>query len=153
VAENYFQCEACDFTFYFNPAVAVAAFVRAPDGRWLFIRRAKPPGQGKLGATGGFVDAGEDAETAVRRELKEELGIEVGRLDYVCSHPNYYEHRGVTYPVLDFFFVTMLAAGSQPQALEDVEKYFWLEESSVSGEDLVFPSMRVAWEIIRRGRD
>jgi isopentenyldiphosphate isomerase len=69
-------------------AVAVAVF--GSDGRLLVHRRADTkdiwPGQWDL-AAGGVVAAGEAAEDAARRELAEELGIEVppGRLEPLGS--------------------------------------------------------------------
>jgi NAD+ diphosphatase len=40
----------------------------------------------------GFVEAGDDIETAVRREIKEETGVRVGRVDYVASQPWPFPH-------------------------------------------------------------
>ena len=63
-------------------AVAVAVF--ASDGRLLVHRRSDDkdvwPGQWDI-AAGGVVAAGEDYETAARRELAEELGVEVEALE------------------------------------------------------------------------
>jgi NADH pyrophosphatase NudC (nudix superfamily) len=33
----HFDCAACQFRFYFNPAVAIGVFIRRDDGRLLFI--------------------------------------------------------------------------------------------------------------------
>ncbi len=40
----------------------------------------------------GFVEAGDDIENAVRREIKEEAGIEVGEVRYVASQPWPFPH-------------------------------------------------------------
>jgi 8-oxo-dGTP pyrophosphatase MutT (NUDIX family) len=53
-----------------------AAILWTPDGRYLLQRRDDKPGlllRDHWAAFGGTVDAGEDGETAVRRELLEEL--------------------------------------------------------------------------------
>lgn len=43
----------------------------------VLIRRAHPPRQGEWSLPGGRVDLGESLEAAVRRELREEAGLEV----------------------------------------------------------------------------
>jgi NAD+ diphosphatase len=40
----------------------------------------------------GFVEPGDDIETAVRREIMEEVGVRVGRVDYVGSQPWPFPH-------------------------------------------------------------
>lgn len=145
-----FACGACGFRYFFNAAAAVAAFVRRGDGRWLFIRRAQDPGQGKLAPAGGFIDLGETAEAAVRREFREELGIELGPLSFLCSGPNTYLYREVTYPTLDLFFVTAMMDGAEPRALEGGAGFDWFEAADVRPEDLAFPSMQAAWRSLQK---
>jgi NAD+ diphosphatase len=40
----------------------------------------------------GFVEPGDDIETAVRREIMEEAGVRIGRVDYVASQPWPFPH-------------------------------------------------------------
>ena len=100
-----FRCEACGFLYFFNPAVAVAALILRDDGKALFIRRAKDPAKGRLALVGGFVDAGESAEHALRREVREEVQLELDQLRFLSSHPNDYHYQDIAYPVVDFVFV------------------------------------------------
>ena len=64
---------------YRNPSLAVDA-IAVRDGshgaQVLLITRGFPPCEGRLAFPGGFVEMGEDPETAVLRELREETGIE-----------------------------------------------------------------------------
>jgi ADP-ribose pyrophosphatase len=84
--------------------VAVGAIVTDEQGRVLFLRRQRDPGKGKLGIPGGFVDAGESVEDALKREVFEETNLCVQRMEFLGSFPNNYTYQGVTLPVTDIFF-------------------------------------------------
>ena len=139
-----FHCRDCDFLYYFNPAIAVAAFIVDAHQRVLFIRRAKDPGKGKWAVPGGFIDAQETAEDACRREIREEVNLDLAKLEFLCSHPNHYHYHSVTYPVLDLFFVAATPALHAASALDEVESVSWLEPSGVDPAEIAFPSMRQA---------
>lgn len=144
-----FHCDGCGFHYYFNAAPAVAALVFDDAGRALFLRRAKDPAKGKLAVPGGFVDLGETAEAALRREIREEVNLEVGPLDYLCSQVNEYFYRGVKYPVLDFFYVTRALGTEGIAALDGVESFHWMRPGEVDMEAIAFPSIRAAVQLIR----
>jgi ADP-ribose pyrophosphatase YjhB (NUDIX family) len=145
-----FVCAGCGFTFFFNAAIATAVFIERTDGRVLFIRRAKEPARGKLAPPGGFVDIGERVEEAIRREIREEVGLEISAPEFLCSFPNDYHYDGVTYPVLDLFFTARVPEAAQARALDDVESVCWFDPLEVRPDDLAFPSMRAAWECLRQ---
>ena len=144
-----FRCAVCGFTFFFNPAVAAAALAVRADGRALFIRRARDPAKGKLAMPGGFIDIGETAEQAVRRELLEEVNLEVGPLELLTTHPNLYHYQEVTYPVLDLVFLTQAKSSSEVKALEDVTSFAWEDPLAVPLEELAFPSLVEALRVYR----
>jgi NAD+ diphosphatase len=138
------QCGACHFLYHFNPTVAVGGLLVRPDERLLFVRRAKDPSKGRLALPGGFVDMGETAEESLRREILEEVGLEVGKLVYLCSRVNGYFYGGITYPVLDFFFVSHVGSNVEPAALEDVASLHWIDPREMDLEEIAFPSVRSA---------
>ena len=72
-----------------SPVLSVDAIVFDPEGRLLLIRRKYPPFVGEFALPGGFVDYGETVEHAVRRELKEETGIDahIEKLVGIFSNP------------------------------------------------------------------
>ncbi len=57
--------------------LAVAAVVRDERGRVLVVRRGHPPSEDRWAFPGGRVEAGESPAGALRREIREECGIEV----------------------------------------------------------------------------
>ncbi len=69
-------CPHCGFVFYLHPKV-VAATIPVRDGRVLLTRRAIEPARGLWTFPGGYVDWGEDVRTAARREMLEEVRLDV----------------------------------------------------------------------------
>jgi len=69
-------CPACGFIYFPDPKVAVVALIEA-NARVLLIRRALNPGRGLWALPGGYMDAGELPDAALRREVREEVGIEI----------------------------------------------------------------------------
>jgi 8-oxo-dGTP diphosphatase len=71
-----------------NPFPTVDVVVERGDGRILLVRRSNPPIGWAL--PGGFIDYGESAEAAARREVEEECGVGVLLTDLlgVYSRPD-----------------------------------------------------------------
>lgn len=141
---NPFRCACCGFVLFFNAASAVAGLVPDRDGRVLFIRREREPARGKLGMPGGFVDPGESAEDALRREVREEVGLELSDITYLASFPNRYPYAGVMYPTVDLFFTCRAEDVTRVQALDAVAAIEWRDPAEVAPEEIAFDSMRAA---------
>ena len=67
------------------PVVSVAAFIKK-EGRVLFLNLTYMKG---LDLPGGIIKAEEDVETALRREILEEVGLTVTKLEYLWSVNSY----------------------------------------------------------------
>ena len=145
--ENPFRCGACGFLYYFNPCCAVAGFIRNGSGEVLMLRRAKEPARGRLAVPGGFIDIGETAEVALRRETREEVDLELGELTYLCSRTNSYLYQEITYPVLDLFFVATAHDPGRARPLDGVDALQWLPPAQVNPNDIAFPSIRDALKL------
>ena len=74
---------------YKSPVLTVDCVVFDRASRLLLIRRGRAPFKGAFALPGGFVEYGEDVETAALRELKEETGVDgkIVRLIGVYSDP------------------------------------------------------------------
>ena len=70
------RCSQCDFILYRDPKVAVAAVLET-DGGILLVRRAIDPGLGLWSFPAGYVDRGEQLEEALKREVREELALDI----------------------------------------------------------------------------
>ena len=60
--------------------VTAGAVVVNDEGRVLLVKHVFRPGSG-WGIPGGFINQGEQAEDAARRELREEIGLELDRVE------------------------------------------------------------------------
>jgi ADP-ribose pyrophosphatase YjhB (NUDIX family) len=134
-----FVCATCGFVYYYNVAVSSSVLIVADDGAVLFIRRARDPGKDKLALPGGFIDRGETAEAAAIREIREEAGVKLDKVQFLASFPNLYTYRNVEYPVVDlFFFARVPNRAASP--LDDVMEIVWRAPDELGEADLAFPS-------------
>ncbi|MHC1743137.1 MAG: NUDIX domain-containing protein [Syntrophobacteraceae bacterium] len=80
MAANIVHCPSCgsQVTVYRNPFLTVDAIVSMGDRGVVLIDRKNPPYGWAL--PGGFVDYGESLEEAVRREIREETGLDLEHL-------------------------------------------------------------------------
>jgi len=147
---NPLHCPACGLRYFFNPTCAAAGFLRDDDGRTLFIRRAKEPAKGKLAVPGGFIDIGETAEEALRRETLEEVGVTIADIRYVCSCTNLYPYAGVLYPVVDVIFTARAVNPEAAEPLDGVAGLAWLRPAEVNEGELAFPSLMKAWKLLKK---
>lgn len=149
---NPFRCASCGFLYYFNPCCAVGGIILNPRNEILLLRRAKEPAKGLLALPGGFIDIGETAEDALRRETLEEVNLELGDLSYLCSQINAYDYEDITYPVLDFFFVATARHPEVARPLDGVDGFAWRVVDSIDPGEVAFPSLRAALETFRATR-
>lgn len=62
-----------------RPTHAVKAVIKNKDGKILFLQRQPDPSKNVIANwdfAGGIVESGEDDKTALRREVREELGVD-----------------------------------------------------------------------------
>ena len=78
-------CPNCGAEHY-PRADPVVIMLAEHDGRLLLGRQPQYP-EGRYSALAGFVEPGESIEFAIARELREEAGIDVRDVRYLCSQP------------------------------------------------------------------
>lgn len=118
-----FKCSQCGFHLFVNSAAAVVALIFNNKGEVLLTVRGVEPNKGSLDLPGGFVDPGESAETALRREIMEELNLEVTDLKFLVSFPNEYLFSGLTVNTTDMTFICKVKDLSKIKVDDDVAGY------------------------------
>lgn len=79
------KCTRCGMIHY--PRLSPAIIVLVRDGERLLLARSHGFPAGLYSVLAGFVEPGESIEEAVRREVREEVGVEVRNLRYFGSQP------------------------------------------------------------------
>lgn len=139
--ERSLKCEACGFHYFVNSAAAVACLVTDQNDKLMLVTRGIEPHYGKLDLPGGFIDPLETAENAVKRELKEELELEVVELEYLGSAPNEYVFSGFTVFTLDMAFMVKARSLDNLVAKDDILAYKFYDEEEVNYDDIPAPSI------------
>jgi mutator protein MutT len=99
--------------------VTAAAIIQNSEGQVLLLKHTFRPGSG-WGLPGGFLEAGEHPENALRRELLEEVGLSLGDVHLyrvrVFRRPNQ----------LEVVFLSKTSQVAQPQSME-ITKAEWFD--------------------------
>ena len=139
------KCQDCGFTYYANPCSATAAFIVNDNDEMLVVRRGKEPAKGTLDLPGGFVDMYETVEEGMRREIKEETGLDVQEIQYQFSSPNVYQYSGMGVHTLDMDYLVRVPGGATPiKAADDAAEALWIPISQLNPADFGLTSIRNA---------
>ena len=76
-------CQSCSLRFY--PRIAPCMIALVTRGDEMLLAHHHRASRVMYTTLAGFVEAGESVEECVRREIREEVGVEVGKLDYFRS--------------------------------------------------------------------
>lgn len=144
--EQELLCSACGNTLYVSPVPTANAIIENEKGEILLVKRARDPKEGLWDVPGGFVKPGESAEEAVRREIGEELGVEIQIRDFVgaFTHEDY-EFEGVNQPILGLFVSAIIESGTL-KASDDASEFQFFAKDSIPLKELAFDDGRQALE-------
>ncbi len=118
-SERARACPECRYTVY--PPISPAIMILVTRGREILLARKKEWVNGRFSALAGFVEPGETLEDTVRRETREEVGVEIGNLRYFGSQPWPFPHS------LMIAFTADYAGGEvRPDGVE-IEEARWFD--------------------------
>lgn len=137
------HCENCSFVYYINMSAATAVLIFDNQEQLLLTTRGREPAKGLLDLPGGFIDLGETAEDAIRREVTEELNIELEELTFFGSFPNRYVYADVLYQTLDIVFKAKAKSFDSIKANDDVTGFCFRNPLLVNEEEIGLESIRL----------
>jgi ADP-ribose pyrophosphatase YjhB (NUDIX family) len=119
---------------YRNPTPTVDLILQR-ESKVLMIRRKNDPFKGQLALPGGFVNEGETAEDAMRREAMEETSLQVEPIEIlgVYSDPK----RDPRKHIMTVVFVG-IAVGGSDRAGDDAESIEWIDLASIEKQQVAF---------------
>jgi 8-oxo-dGTP diphosphatase len=120
--DNAVECGACGFVLYGHSAVTASVLPEDDAGRLLLARRAFEPFLGLWDAVGGFLEEGEHPLDGVRREVREETGLEFEPRDLLGIWMGRYGDTDRS--TLNLFWTGSLGGGT-PQPADDVAELRW----------------------------
>lgn len=142
-------CQDCGHKLYINEAGATIALIHNDKNEYLFTRRRFDPAKGMLDLPGGFIDLEETAEHAMIREVKEELNLEVTKLNFVATFPNTYQYAGLTYYTIDIVFDCQVEDFSPLTALDDVQSATFLPLEKIDIEQIGLKSVKEVVKMLK----
>jgi len=127
---------------YINAAGATIALIKNDKNELLFTTRKFNPVAGMLDLPGGFIDLGETAEDCVKREIKEELNLEVTDTVFFGTFPNEYEYGGLTYCTIDVVFECKVKSFSSLCVGDDAASVQFINPKEVDINDIGLQSVK-----------
>jgi len=146
--EKSLKCSVCGFRYFVNMSASVAAIIRNEKNEVLFTIRKHDPAAGKLDLPGGFIDLGETAEDAIKREISEELNLTICKTDFVGTFTNNYIYAEVEYQTLDLVFNCTVESFLDLQVADDVSGYIFYDPAKMNPQEIGLESIKKIVEFL-----
>ena len=95
------------------------------------------PFKGKWDFPGGFLDEDEHPLDCIRRELREEAGVDVEPLELLGVWVDRYGGDGSAQTTLNFYWTARIVEG-EPEPADDVAELRWFAPDEIPVEELAF---------------
>ena len=125
------HCAACGYTQYESSSPTASAVLVDAAGSVLLARRAIDPERGKWDLPGGFLEAGEHPLDGLRRELREETGLDVVPQEFLGVWMDVYGASGEA--TLNLYWICR--ATGEPEPADDIDEVRWFPPDELPGDD------------------
>jgi ADP-ribose pyrophosphatase YjhB (NUDIX family) len=137
------ECAACGLEHWANSQPTASALVVDDRGRILLGRRATELWHDYWDTPGGFLEEGEDPEDALRRELREETGLDVEPVAFFGTTTDRYgDGEDAPFTLNLYWIVRVLGGEERPD--DDVSELRWFAPDELP------PPEEIAFENVAR---
>jgi 8-oxo-dGTP diphosphatase len=146
-ADGQVECSVCGFVTYAHSMPTSSAVVDDGEGHVLLARRGRDPFAGSWDLPGGFLEEGEPPLDCVRRELREEAGIDLTDVRLLGIWMDSYEYKRRLVATLNIYYTARVADGTLEPG-DDVAELRWFAPDEVPTDELAFghiPEVLSAW--------
>jgi 8-oxo-dGTP diphosphatase len=135
-----------------HPLVGVGALIHDGEGRVLLIKRKFEPNKGRWSLPGGLLETGETLVEAGRREVREELGVELdveGLFQVSEEIIKDGEAKTRFHFVLVDFLASMRPKASRITLNDESESFIWYRPEDVKGLDASENTTRIVEKYLK----
>jgi len=135
------NCELCAFK---NLKATVTAII-IQDNKVLLLKRNEDPFKNMWDLPGGYMQEDETTEETLKRELKEELGIDNINLTFIKSLPGKAYWKKEEFPILSHFFLAQIQGDIKLSDENQEHQFFDLK--GINPEEIAFDSNQkiISW--------
>lgn len=146
MSNRLIDCTNCGFHLYINPAPTNGLILENEKGEILLVKRKVPPKKGYWDVPGGFIDFGETLEQSLKRETREELGINIFDLKYFSSTADRYPYKNINYHTLCFLMTAKTSDTKKIFARDDIDGYKFFTKSNFPFDRIAFPQLKTVFK-------
>jgi len=137
------ECDICNFE---NPKGSVSAVI-IKEGRILVLKRIEEPFNDMWDLPGGYIDAGETPEQAIKREIKEELGVDAN-IDFIGCFPGTASWKDKEFPIISHAYIAELTGELKLNTSEN-SSFNWIPISDINLKEIAFDSNKRIVEYVK----
>jgi len=112
----------------------------------VMIQRGKPPNEGWWSLPGGVVEEGEKLEDALRREVREETGLELDTVQFAEVFERIVNDGEYHYVLIDY--ICRATPGQSPRAGSDSRAARWFHRSELSAMRITVGTLEVIERVL-----
>jgi 8-oxo-dGTP diphosphatase len=119
-----------------NPIPTIDAIIHNEKNQILLIKRKNNPFMNHLSLPGGFINHGEKVEDALKREVKEEVSLDIEPLEIlgVYSDPS----RDPRDHIMSIAFICLTVDNLKGEAGDDASEIYWKNLNEIDTLNLAF---------------